>query len=433
MVIRIKTGFMRTKAVRIYGKDDLRLDEFELPVMQENEILAHVICDSICMSSYKATKQGSDHKRIPGDVSINPTIIGHEFSGEIVKAGDKWKNKFKPGMKFSIQPAINYVDGPAGILSAPGYSYRYAGGDATYIIIPNEVMEHNCLLPYTGKGFYPGALAEPLSCVIGAMHANYHTSPGSYIHQMEIVERGNMALLAGAGPMGLAAINYVINRKDRKPDLLVVTDINQERLDRAALLFSPDDVLQKGIRLHYLNINDYENPVPEMMRVTDGKGYNDVFIFAPVASVIGLGDAILGFDGCLNFFAGPDDTEFKALLNFYNVHYNYTHIVGTSGGNKNDMEEALNLMSEGLDPAGLVTHIGGLDAVIETTKHLPDIPGGKKLIYTNILMPLTGIADFEAKGKSDLLFRELAVLVGNNKGLWNPEAEEYLINNAKDI
>ena len=418
---------MKTKAVRIYGKDDLRLEEFDLPPLQQNEILAQVICDSLCMSSYKATKQGAEHKRIPADVHMHPTMIGHEFSGIIREVGKKWAGKFEPGMKFSIQPAINYPDGPVGIQGAPGYSYRYIGGDATYVIIPNEVMEMNCLLPYTGKSFYPAALAEPLSCVIGAMHANYHTRPGSYIHMMEIVAGGNMALLAGVGPMGLAAINYVINRKDRKPGLLVVTDIDQDRLDRAALLFTPGDALRKGIRLSYLNTRNEENPVQKMRELTDGKGYNDVFVFAPVPSVIEQGDAILAFDGCLNFFAGPGDPNFKAFFNFYNVHYSYTHIVGTSGGNNDDMEEALDLMSEGLDPAGLITHIGGLDAVIETTRHLPDIPGGKKLIYTNIALPLTAIADFEAPGKSDPLFRDLSQIVRKTKGLWSAEAEEYLL------
>ncbi|MBE3101068.1 MAG: L-sorbose 1-phosphate reductase, partial [Firmicutes bacterium] len=49
---------MKTKAVRLYGKYDLRLDEFELPPLKEDEILAHVICDSICMSSHKASEQG---------------------------------------------------------------------------------------------------------------------------------------------------------------------------------------------------------------------------------------------------------------------------------------------------------------------------------------------------------------------------------------
>jgi threonine dehydrogenase-like Zn-dependent dehydrogenase len=424
---------MKTKAVRIYGKDDLRLDEFELPAIGEDEILASVICDSICMSSYKAAKQGAEHKRIPDDIAVNPTIIGHEFSGEILQVGRKWQSRFKPGMKFSIQPAINYRDGPVGILSAPGYSYRHIGGDATFIIIPNEVMELDCLLPYTGKGYYPGALAEPLSCVIGAMHANYHTRPGSYVHQMEIVEGGNMALLAGVGPMGLAAINYVVNRTDRKPGLLVVTDIDQERLDRAATLFSPEEALKKGIRLHYLNIRTCVDPVKCLLQVTGEKGYNDVFIFAPVPSVIEQGDAILGFDGCLNFFAGPSDPAFKAPMNFYNVHYNFTHLVGTSGGNNDDMKEALTMMSEGLDPAGLVTHIGGLDAVIETTRHLPDIPGGKKLIYTQLSFPLTPLADFARKGETDPLFKNLAVLIEKTNGLWNTEAESYLMKNGKPV
>ena len=60
---------MKTKAVRIYGKKDLRLEEFELPEMKENEILAQVISDSICMSSHKAALQGAEHKRVPDGYS----------------------------------------------------------------------------------------------------------------------------------------------------------------------------------------------------------------------------------------------------------------------------------------------------------------------------------------------------------------------------
>ncbi len=52
----------KTKAVRLYGKNDLRLEEFDLPPIRDDEILARVISDSICMSSYKATKQGAEHK-----------------------------------------------------------------------------------------------------------------------------------------------------------------------------------------------------------------------------------------------------------------------------------------------------------------------------------------------------------------------------------
>ena len=424
---------MKTRAVRLYGKKDLRLEEFELPAIKENEILAKVICDSLCMSSYKAAGQGSDHKRIPDDCDTKPVIIGHEFAGELIEIGSKWKEKFKVGDKFSIQPALNYPDSPVGIMGAPGYSYPYIGGDATYVVIPNEVMELDCLLPFTGEGYYPASLSEPLSCVIGAIHANYHTTPGSYIHKMEIVADGKMALLAGVGPMGLAAINYVLHRQDRKPSLLVVTDIDQTRLDRAASLYTVDFAASRGIDLQYVNTSKFTNVIEELKAISGGEGFNDIFVFAPVAPVVEQADSLLAFDGCLNFFAGPSDPNFKATLNFYNVHYAYTHIVGTSGGNTDDMKEALQLMSDGLDPAGLVTHIGGINAVIEATLHLPEIPGGKKLIYNHIEMPLTPISEFAAKGVENPVYARLAEICENHLGLWSTEAEAYLLQNAEKL
>ena len=424
---------MKTKAVRLYGKKDLRLEEFELPQIKDNEILAKVICDSLCMSSYKASSQGTDHKRIPNDIAENPIIIGHEFAGELVEVGAKWASQFKAGDKFSIQPAINYEGSPVGILGAPGYSYQHIGGDATYVIIPNEVMEKKCLLPFKGEGFYPASLSEPLSCVIGAMHANYHLTPGSYVHNMEIVENGNMAILAGVGPMGLAAINYVLLREDRRPSLCVVTDVDQTRLDRAASLYTPAFAASKGIDLRYVNTATMQNPAEELKALTGGEGYNDVFVFAPVKPVVEQADAILAFDGCLNFFAGPSDPNFSATFNFYNVHYGYTHVAGTSGGNTDDMVEALHLMSKGLDPAGLVTHIGGLNAVIEATNHLPEIPGGKKLVYTHIEMPLTPIADFAKLGETKPVYKQLAAICEKHQGLWSVEAESYLLANSDKL
>ena len=421
---------MKTKAVRLYGKDDLRLEEFELPAIKDNEILAKVVSDSICMSSYKAAHQGPEHKRVPNDCAQNPVIIGHEFAGEIIEVGSKWASQFKPGDKFSIQPALTWEGGPVGVLSAPGYSYRFIGGDATYVVIPNEVMEQGCLLPYKGEGFYPASLSEPLSCVIGAMHACYHTKPGSYVHQMEIKDGGRLALLAGVGPMGLAMINYVLHREDRHPSLFVVTDIDQARLDRAASLYTVEFAASRGIELHYVNTM-VDNPVELLRGISGGEGYDDVVVMAPVPPVIEQADAILGFDGCLNFFSGPGKPDFKAPLNFYNVHYASTHVIGTSGGNTEDMKEALDLMGKGMDPAGLVTHIGGLNAVIETTLNLPSIPGGKKLIYTHIEMPLTAIADFGKVGKP--VYDELDRICKAHQGLWSVEAENYLLAHASEL
>ncbi|MBE6562910.1 MAG: L-sorbose 1-phosphate reductase [Ruminococcaceae bacterium] len=422
---------MKTRAMRLYGKNDIRTEEFELPSMKDDEILAKVVCDSICMSSHKAALQGADHKRVPDDVAENPVILGHEFCGEIIEVGSKWADQFKAGDRFAIQPALNYK----GSLAAPGYSYQNIGGGATYVIIPNEVMECGCLLPYNGDAFFWGSLAEPMSCIVGGFHANYHIKPGTYVHDMGVVDGGNMAILAGAGPMGLGAVDYAIHG-GRPPKLLVVTDLDDARLERAASLITVEEAERFGTKLVYLNTGKLEDPVAYIRDMTDGKGFDDVFVYAPVKPVVEMADALLGRDGCLNFFAGPTNPAFSALFNFYNVHYGATHIVGTSGGNTDDLKESIALMEKGvINPAGMITHIGGLNADADTTLRLPEIPGGKKLIYTHIDLPLTAIADFGAKaaegGEHAELFADLDVICKNANGLWCKEAEERLLREVK--
>ena len=414
---------MKVKAVRLHGARDLRLDEFELPEIRDDEILVKVISDSICMSTYKCAILGEAHKRVHDDVAEHPAIMGHEFAGDIVKVGKLHEGKFRPGMKFTLQPALNYK----GTMWSPGYSYEFFGGDATYCIIPPEVMELGCLLEYKGRAYYEASLAEPMSCSIGSFNANYHTKMGVYHHEMGIKAGGKLAILAGAGPMGLGALTYALHR-DVRPSMVVVTDLNQDRLDRAAALFPPEEAAEDGIELHFVNTAGMADAAAELRALTGGTGFDDVFCYAPVAAVVELASDVLGRDGCLNFFAGPTDTKFSAKMNFYDVHYNSTHVMGTTGGNTADMIESLELTAaHRINPAVMVTHIGGLDCAAETTLNLPKIPGGKKLIYTHISMPLTALTDLRAKGAEDPRFLALADIVDAHNGLWCPEAEEYLL------
>lgn len=414
---------MKAKAVRLHGANDLRLEEFELPEIKDDEILVKVVSDSVCMSTYKCAILGTAHKRVHEDVADHPAIMGHEMAGDIIKVGKKHQDRFKPGMKFTLQPALNYK----GTMWSPGYSYEFFGGDTTYCIIPPEVMELGCLLEYKGRAYYEASLAEPMSCSIGAFHAAYHTKMGVYHHEMGIREGGKLAILAGAGPMGLGALTYALHC-DRRPGMIVVTDINQERLDRAKHLFPIEEAAAEGIELHFVNTADMDDPAASLREISGGDGFDDVFCYAPIASVVELSSAVLGRDGCLNFFAGPTDKQFSAKMNFYDVHYNSTHVMGTTGGNTEDMIESLRLTAEKrIDPAVMVTHIGGLDSAVETTLNLPKIPGGKKLIYTHLNMPLTALSELRDKGKDDPRFAALADIVDAHKGLWCPEAEEYLL------
>ncbi len=420
---------MKTRALRLYGKNDLRLEEFKLPERGPGEILADVVSNSICMSSHKAALQGADHKRVPADVAQNPVIIGHEFCGRIIEADDEHRDKFPPGSKYSIQPALNI---PGRELEAPGYSFRYIGGNATRILIPRDVLDVDCLLPYRGDGFFKASLSEPVSCIIGAFNTSYHFRQGEYAHKMGIAEDGAMAILAGAGPMGLGTIDYAIHGP-RQPRLLVVTDIDQARLDRAASIYTAEEARRCGVDLRYVNTGS-GSPVEDLRAINQGAGYDDVFVFAPVAPLVEQAGVLLGFNGCLNFFAGPLRADFSATVNFYDIHYSGHHVVGSSGGNTDDMRTALDLMAhEVINPAVMITHVGGLDCAEHTILNLPDIPGGKKLIYTGISMPLMALDDFEAKVGDDPFYCDLAGILAESNGLWSVQAEEYLLANAAPI
>lgn len=414
---------MKTKAARLYGKNHIQLDEFELPDMTEEEILVKVVSNSICMSTYKAARLGKEHKRVPNDCDVNPVITGHEFAGEIIKVGKMWQDDYQPGDKFAIQPALNYK----GSMDSPGYSFRWYGGNMTYAIIPKEVMEINCFLKYEGDAFFEASLAEPMSCNIGGFNACYHVKPSTYNHIMGIKENGAFAILGGAGPMGLGAIDYALHR-DVKPSVLVVTDISDDRLKRANEVLSVEEAKKQGVDLHYVNPLKHKDPVAYIKSLNDGNGYDDVFVYVPVKELVLQGDALLGKDGCMNFFAGPIDNQFSAEINMYNIHYAATKIIGSTGGNTDDMLESLELSAAGrITPAVMLTHVGGLQAAPETILNLPNIPGGKKIIYTEVDMPLIAIEDFRKHGEQDQRFIGLADICEANNNVWNLEAERYLL------
>mgnify|MGYP003301138412 CR=1 FL=1 len=410
---------MKTKAVRLYGENDVRLEEFDLRPITDGEILIKIISDSVCMSTHKTILQGSKHIRVPDNIAEHPVIVGHEFCAEIVEVGNKWKDKFAVGDKVAMPPVLSYLGG----METVGYTFEEIGGVSTYSIVYEHILDNDYLIKLNSDSFFNGSLIEPASCVIRGYKANFHLDE-DFNYVPGIKEGGKVAILAGCGPMGLVAIDIALHG-NVKPAKVVVTDLDQARLDRAESIFG-DKAKKAGIELVFANTTSAE----ELIELSGGKGFDDVFVYAPVPAVVELGDAILGFDGCLNFFAGPLDKKFSANFNFYNVHYAQHHVAGTSGSTAGDMKDIVDLIGQNrLDPSVMITHIGGIDAAIDTTVNLPKIPGGKKLIYTHIELPLTALEDFAKLGETDERFKALDKLVKEHNGLWNADAEKYLLNN----
>lgn len=418
---------MNTKAVRIYGVKDLRLEEFELPTMKDDEIEARIVTDSLCMSTYKVSNQGEKHKKLPNDLKNHPVIMGHEFCGVITKVGEKWKHLYKPGDCFVAQPNLGRAD-----TFSLGYSFPYVGGEATNVVIMNEAIEKGCLLPYKGEGFFEGALVEPLSCIVAGFKANFHLRDrNDYDHTMGIKENGALAILGGTGPMGFLAIDYAIHN-DRRPKHLVVTGRTQSKLDMAKRLYPVEEAAKYGVTLTYVLTADEDDIVEELKALTpDAKGFDDIFLMAAKERLITQAEQLLAYDGCLNFFAGPADSKFASTINFYNIHYNATHFVGTSGSNTQDMKDAIALIeNKTVNVAKIATHIMGLNHVCESILNLPKMPGGKKIVYSGKEFPVTDVSAF---GENNELEKHLKELVDAHDGLWNAEAEQYFLEHAKDI
>lgn len=416
---------MKTTAVRLYGKNDIRLESFDLPEIKEDELLVRIVTDSACMSTYKAVSLGTEHKRVPKDISQNPIVIGHEMCVEIFEVGAYLTHEWKKGDKAVIQPALNMPDNDYSV----GYSFCYFGGNMTYGIIPKEVIERGCVIKTSEKTFFKSSLVEPLSCLLRAFKSMYHTDQLTFERSSGVKEKGKIAILGGAGPMGLGAIDIALHYAN--PSMVVVTDMNQERLDRAASTFTPEKAASNGIELIYVNTSKIENQAEYLLNISNG-GFDDVFVMVPALSVLELSDDILAVDGCANFFAGPTDHNLNAKINFYRMHYDFVHHIGTSGGNPQDTVDVVRLIEKGiLNPAAMLTHIGGLNSIINTVLGMGKPSDGlKKMCYNEVSMPMTSIDSFEELGRTSELFRNLDAIVKRNGGLWCAKAEAYLLTNA---
>jgi len=321
-------------------------------------------------------------------------------------------------------------------------------------------MEMGCLLPYDGDAAFKCSLAEPISCIVSAFRTNYHHDFGSHAHVMGIQDGGTMLLMAGCGAMGLGCIDIACHSPEKRPRRLVVSDIDDSRLSRAATMFGlaaakglaalPAAVVARGtvngVELIFVNTKDVKDPVACLKSfnldddarggnaTSTGGGYDDIFLFAAVPALITQCSDLLGFGGCLNFFAGPTDQKLMANFNFYNIHYMNHHVVANSGGDVKDMSDSVDWIGRGLlHPEVMITHVGGLDSAFRATLDLHKVPGGKRLVYTHVAMPMTAIADFAEKGKTDPFYAELDRICSANHGLWCKEAEDYLLAHALKI
>jgi len=201
------------QAVRL-KKPGVVLEEIPVPEISAGEALVKVKYAGIC---------GTDAHSIEGPGFYEDgTYLGHEYSGVIIKIGNKVKG-LKPGDRVTAMSCCACGECYAcerGLLSCcprfledtPGSSTdeRLPGAFAEFIRVP-KAQKRLFLIP-DGVSFEEGALVEPLACSLHAI-------------RISAFKPGDDTIVMGAGPLGLGAIAFL---KHGGAGLVIATEVNKK-------------------------------------------------------------------------------------------------------------------------------------------------------------------------------------------------------------
>lgn len=291
------------------GFDSLKIADVPVPEPSADQLLARVDAAGVCTSNIKLIAQGKDHAFLNGwDMEKFPTILGDEGAITVVKVGDNLKDQYKPGQRFAIQPAVavdpinhreRYNNNAEGMHKC-AVGYTLGGHLAQYLLVQEEVIKGQCLLPLPDDdmSYFGVSMAEPISCIYSAQQRNYHI-----IKEGPHAERkphmgclpGGVTVVVGAGAMGRIHAELAMRYN---PAVLIVSDLQQERLDRLTDTIGKK-AEEKGIKLLCLTSDKLDATLAE---VSNGRGADDIILAVGVNPVQQHALDLLSDGGVANLF-----------------------------------------------------------------------------------------------------------------------------------
>ncbi len=399
------------------GFENLALREVPVPQMGPDQVLARVDAAGVCTSILKLVDQGPDHAFLNGwDLTQWPIILGDEGAVTLVKVGENLQARYQPGQRFAIQPAVarapivhreRYRHQAEG-MNKVAVGYTLGGNLAQYICIQEEVLQAQCLvpLPADNLSYFGVSMAEPISCVYSAQQRNYHLLKGgphaAREPQLGLLP-GGVSVVIGAGAMGRMHAELALRFQ---PAVLLVTDLQQERLDTVRQNLH-DKAQEKGTRLLCVRSDKLEETLTD---VSAGRGADDIILAVGIPAVQQHALGLLADGGAANFFGGLPKGQHLLELDALAVHYREIKCVGSSGGDPSDMAATLQAIADGdIDPGNYVAGVGSLDNAIDVLKMIKETKiDGKAILYPHIEpYPLKTVAYWDQDKEKELLDRHL--------------------------
>lgn len=314
------------------------------PTLEAGDMLIRVRAATVC---------GTDIRIFRGRKTAGiryPSILGHEFSGEIVDHGGH--AGFACGDAVAVCPAI-----PCGHCAhcKRGYEnicrnqiaigYEIDGAFAEYIRIPAKaVRSGNVFHLPEGLSWEKAALIEPLSCVLNGQ-------------QKIAVATGDRVVILGCGPIGLLHVKLArLSGASR----IIVSEPSASR--RAAAIQAGADTVVDSVA---------EDLKAIVQRETDGLGADKVIVAIGVPRLANDAIGLVRHRGAVSLFAGFSAGE-TAQLDVNAIHYNEIIVTGSFGLDRLQFEKSLDMIASGrLEVESMLTHRFGLDeisAALETAE-----------------------------------------------------------------
>ena len=322
----------KMKAMRLYGPNDWRLEEVEVPELEPHELLVKVKAIGVCPSDIKAIRQGRKWalEKLGGP--------GHEFAGEVVKVGSA-VTSFKSGDRVTADLEIRCgnckycLSGRDNLCVNAHFKYC---AYAEYVITP----ERQTFKIPERVSYEEAALTEPLSCVYnGNRLANIH--PGDWV------------VILGAGPIGLMHLQLAKNLSNA---YVIVSEPNDKRAKVAHDLGA--DIV----------VNPFEENLLEIVKdATNGMLADSVIVSVGIPDVMSQALELVGKTGTVMYMAG---VYYKAdpniPLNLNKIHYNEINVTGSYSKTLLQFKKTLSLMDlKVVDLRRIISHRFSLEKAFD--------------------------------------------------------------------
>lgn len=385
-------GEMRAFVLDGVGFEHLSIRTIPVPRPGPRQILARVDAAGICTSLVKLVEQGPKHKQIYNwDIGRHPLILGDEGSVTLVEVGGELADRFKPGERYIVQPAVDhapinhrerYPDNGRGVEKV-AVGYTLPGHLAEYILITEETIEAQCLLalPDSTFPFAHGSMSEPFSCVISAQDHHVHLTQNAPLAPRSVLKGlkpGGVTVVIGAGAMGRMHVDSALRYG---PRAIVVAEFVEDRLELVRSLFGPR-AAQRGVEL--ITVNPGRTQLAEVVaNLTEAAGADDVIVAVGSRRAIEESQHLCGRGSVFNLFGGLKKGEDVVSLDTGLVHYKELNVTGSSGGSPWDIQQTLDLMCAGeIDPGAHITRIGDLEHSSEFLRMIISQEiDGKAIVY----------------------------------------------------